>query len=259
MAQEERIIITPPKGSFPLRGFRYSAAHPCYGVDREGRLICRENDRLRGGWLYLRRGGLWDGLRRSEGLCRDLLRECAARSFCGVLLDGPCGSLLRWEEELTVHGLRLLVPESCAGLVDRAGVYLSSALSGGCLEDRLKAGLDRFGPERLTLLLEQAAEDFFLPAPTGCGKPLTQEELNNLRERLEPCVFFSPPLCARYFTYMSQESGAHFVLFDDRDTMARKLERARAAGVRSFLLPSPAVAAALPLTAAGDRGKIGPS
>ena len=36
---------------------------------------------------------------------------------------------------------------------------------------------------------------------------------------------------------MSRESGAHFVLFDDGDTLCRKLEVARRAGIHTFLAP----------------------
>ena len=258
MTQEEHIIITPPGQASGLRGLPFTAAHPCCKVEREGRLTGRNAGGLRGGFLVLRTEN-WDGVRRADALCREISRACVSHGFCGVMLSSSSRSAPLLEEILGEHRLRLLVPERCAGLVKTAGVYLSSAISGGCLEDRLQGSLDRFGPDRLTLLLEQSAEDFFLPAPTGCGRPLTPEALQGLKDRWNPCIFFSSPLCARYFTYMSRDSGAHFVLFDDGDTMARKLERARRAGVRSFLLPSPAVAAGLPLTAAGDRGKIGPS
>ena len=241
MTQQEHIIIVPPGQASGLHRLHFTPAHPCYRVEREGRLTGQNTGGLRGGFLALETTS-WDGMRRIEPLCREILNECTAHGFFGVMLTNPSRSAAHLEIFLAEHRLRLLVPERCAGLVKAAGVYLSSALSGGCLEDRLAQGLERFGPERLTLLLEQSAEDFFLPAPTGCGRPLSGAELAALKDRWKPSIFFSSPLCARYFTYMSRESGAHFVLFDDRDTMTRKLERARAAGVRSFLLPSPQLA-----------------
>ena len=42
-------------------------------------------------------------------------------------------------------------------------------------------------------------------------------------------------LCARYFTYMSRDSGAHFVLFDDAQTMAKKVEIARQLSIPTIL------------------------
>ena len=58
-----------------------------------------------------------------------------------------------------------------------------------------------------------------------------------LMEREHPAVFFSQDLCARYFTYMSRENGAHFVLFDDGDTLRRKLDVARQLNIHTFLAP----------------------
>ena len=65
----------------------------------------------------------------------------------------------------------------------------------------------------------------------------SEQELEELMKRLSPAVFFSGDLCARYFTYMSRDNGAHFVLFDDGDTLRRKVEVARQLGVHTFLAP----------------------
>ena len=42
-------------------------------------------------------------------------------------------------------------------------------------------------------------------------------------ERAAPAVFFSPGLCARYFTYC-RNCETHFVLFDDAGTLAQKVK-----------------------------------
>jgi len=98
-------------------------------------------------------------------------------------------------------------------------------------------------------LMQRVAEDFFLPSPTGSGVPLSRRELEEKLEQLHPSVFFSHELCARYFTYMSRESGAHFVLFDDRDTLRKKLEVAQELGITSAVAALPEV-----LDAAGELG-----
>lgn len=97
--------------------------------------------------------------------------------------------------------------------------------------------------------MQRVAEDFFLPSPTGSGVPLSRRELEEKLEQLHPSVFFSHELCARYFTYMSRESGAHFVLFDDRDTLRKKLEVAQELGITSAVAALPEV-----LDAAGELG-----
>ena len=92
------------------------------------------------------------------------------------------------------------------------------------------------------LALQRVAEDFFLPSPTGSGTPLTQEELQARIRQRQPSIFFSHELCARYFTYMSRESGAHFVLYDDASTLAKKLQVARSLDIRTVLAAWPEIA-----------------
>ena len=61
---------------------------------------------------------------------------------------------------------------------------------------------------------------------------MSREALRELMDRTQPSVFFSQELCARYFTYMSRESGAHFVLYDDGETLMKKMEVSQKLGVR---------------------------
>ena len=93
----------------------------------------------------------------------------------------------------------------------------------------------------MALAVERAAEDFFLPSPTGQGMPLTREELQERLEERAPSVFFSSELCAHYFTYMSRQNGAHFVLFDDAGSIRKKLQTARSLGITSAVLAYPQV------------------
>lgn len=47
-------------------------------------------------------------------------------------------------------------------------------------------------------------------------------------------MFFSPDLCAHYFTYMSRETGAHFILFDDGESLEKKRTLAQELGISRF-------------------------
>ena len=60
--------------------------------------------------------------------------------------------------------------------------------------------------------------------------------------QLEPRVFFSQELCAHYFTYMSRETGAHFILFDDKTSLRKKREIAQKRGIQRFFWLYPEVA-----------------
>ena len=61
-----------------------------------------------------------------------------------------------------------------------------------------------------------------------------------------PTVFFSNELCAHYFTYMSKQNGAHFILFDDAGSIRKKLHIARSLGVADAVLAYPQVDDLLP-------------
>ena len=63
--------------------------------------------------------------------------------------------------------------------------------------------------------------------------PLTQEQLHALARGRS--IFFSEPLCARYFT-CSAGGAPHFVLFDDADTIRCKLAVAAELGIGTALL-----------------------
>ena len=69
-----------------------------------------------------------------------------------------------------------------------------------------------------------------------------KQELNALLEERRPSVFFSNELCAHYFTYMSRENGAHFVLFDDAGSIRKKLLTAQALGIDRAVLSYPQTA-----------------
>lgn len=243
MDQEQIIVTVPPQHLGELRGRSVTAAHLAYRLGKGPRLCRAACLPARPGGLMVIGQGDHNYPGPIEPFCRELMAECSSRGFRGVLLDLdarlPFLEQLasRLDSLLAGHGLEFFVPEPYGDRAPNAKVMISSALSGGTLSGRLREARERFGRDRVALALERTAEDFFLPSPTGCGDPLSPEQLERLLDELRPSVFFSAGLCARYFTYLARDGSPHFVLFDDRDTMARKLEVGRRAGVHTFLLP----------------------
>ncbi|MBQ3135784.1 MAG: hypothetical protein IJB75_08285 [Oscillospiraceae bacterium] len=231
---EEILVITPPNRLSELRqGF--TPAHPVYRLGQGGRLMRMGQNNLRGGAMVLDVGGL-DGRGEMPGLCRQIVSECTTRNFRGVICMGkqsvPRQLAAQLDEVLARRRIDLYVPERWGQHTRTARVLIGSALSGGSLTCRLQEAAEQFGGvQRVALWIERSAEDFLLPAWSGCGRPLTGPELSALMERLKPSVFFSDELCARYFTYMTAEGGAHFVLFDDGATIRKKLQVARQLGI----------------------------
>ena len=235
-------VTATPDQLRELRGLSVIPAHLAYRMGRGPHLFrTGGGPPPAGGWMVLDCRE-FDGLGRPGPFCQEVLGECAARGFSGVVCDFESGPLPPLEEtvaqlgrECARRGWALLVPEGYAPCSPHAQVMIPSALSGGSLALRLEEAAERFGRGRVALALQRTAEDFFLPSPTGSGRPLTQAQLRRLMEERAPSVFFSRELCARYFTYMSRDSGAHFVLFDDPQTLAKKVETARSAGLSTVL------------------------
>ena len=137
---------------------------------------------------------------------------------------------------LTSCGRTLYVPEHCP--VAGATILLCTALSGGTLEGRLTQAVDQYGAEHMALDLQRLAMDFPVPCPSGQGTALTRSQLAALAAGRS--TFYSDALCARYFT-LTREGRTHFILFDDAQTLRRKLALARSQGIRDALVMLPEV------------------
>ena len=239
MAQDIFYVLTPPAQLPRLRDYACRPAHLAYRISPALRLLRLQGaQHLRGGIMAV--GDCAELPRGDPGLfATELLRECSFRGFRGVLLDlerpsHPLVPILpRLENLLARHGVTLFLPEPYAATLHTAKVLISSAISGGSLDHRLDEAVRQFGADRVVLAVEKIAEDFTLPAPTGCGRPLSPEQLCSHTDH----SFFSPALCAQYATCRDPAGEIHFILFDNAHSVTQKLHRARRAGITRFLLP----------------------
>lgn len=188
----------------------------------------------------------------AKALCAAVLRECGRRSYSGVVLDfeQPLRQDLRQfaqqlSPQLQGSGRTLFVPESHARHIPQATPLICTALSGGDLTERLQQAVSAYPGRRLALDVQRLRMDFTLPAPSGEGQPLTGEALQALLKEKNAAVFFSPALCTRYFTY-TQNGAAHFVLFDDAETLRQKLRIGARLGYCAALFQWPEVQDILP-------------
>lgn len=249
MPEETRLILTaPPAAARQASSYGLPVGHMAYRVGTGANLL-RANIpiNLRGGLMVVDGGG-FDGRGDAAVFCQQVIRECSARNFDGVILDfeGRAHPLLgqivnRLGILLSRRGWPLYVTEEYAGFSDRSRVIIPSALSGGSLSKRLSEAAERFGADRVALGVQRSAEDFTLPSPGGSGTPLSREELARRIQSRGASVYFSDELCAHYFTYMSRPSGAHFVLFDNAGSIRKKLQIARSMGLCACILAWPEV------------------
>ena len=246
--KSDLLLTAPPEDSRAALRFGLPVAHAAYRIGGGPHLFRASLPvPIRGGVMAVDCAG-FDGRGEPGPFCQEVLRECAARGFTGVLCDfegRPLPLLVQilreLEELLQKRGWPLYVPESYGSYTAGARVLISSALSGGSLSQRLRDALDQYGQGRVVLAVERVAEDFFLPSPDGQGTPLSREALSTMLEQRAPSIFFSDQLCAHYFTYMAPDNGAHFVLFDDAGSIRKKLLLARNLGIRQAVLAYPQV------------------
>lgn len=249
MPEETRLILTAPPAAVQVASsYGLPIGHMAYRIGPGGHLL-RANIplNLRGG-LMLVDGSGFDGRMDVNSFCQQVIRECAARVFDGVILDFEeqphplLGQIVnKLGALLTRRSWPLYVTEEYAGFSNQARVIIPSALSGGSLSKRLSDAVDRYGAERVALGVQRIAEDFTLPSPNGSGTPLSREELSRRIQSRGASVFFSDELCAHYFTYMSRQSGAHFVLFDNAGSIRKKIQTARKLGLCACILAWPEV------------------
>ena len=217
--------------------FCRSMAHVAYRIG-PGSTLLRQSVLLkaRGGLLSVSDREAPD-IGQPEALCAAVLRECGRRGCGGVLLDfeqPPCRDRIRFAQTLSAQ-LRatrrvLYIPERYADAVSGAVPLICTALSGGNFRQRLQEAAEaRGGAGQLALDVQRLRMDFRLPAKNGQGEPLSPAAFRALMEERSPTVFFSQELCARYFTY-TQDGVAHFVLFDDAETLKQKLKIGAAMG-----------------------------
>lgn len=230
-------LAAAPKEAQAAARFRYPLAHAAYRIGPKSSLL-RQN------LLLQSRGGLLSVSDRDappiedpESLRAAMLRECSRWGYQGVLLDfeeRPRGDRQSFARQLgqalAANRRTLYLPERYLEENMNAVALIGTAVSGGSFTDHLReAAKLHGGAGRLALDAERLRMDFRLPSPTGLGEPLTCEALANLMARESPQVFFSQDLCARYFTYV-RDGQAHFVLFDDAETMRQKLRTGTALG-----------------------------
>ena len=241
------ILAAPPEDVTAAQAHGLTLDHMAYRVGG-GPHLFRSSQPIpaRGGLMYIDDGG-FDGRGTPDAFCQEVVRECAARGFGGVVcaFDRKLPLLSAVVEQLgpmlVRQGRSFYVSEPYGRCTATGRVLIPTALSGGSLRQRLGEAVERYGAGRVALAVERTAADFFLPSPDGQGRPLTLEELKARLEERSPSVFFSDELCARYFTYMNRQSGAHFVLFDDAGSIRKKLRLAEALGIDRALLCWPEV------------------
>ena len=236
-------LLSTPDRVHAASGHGLPLAHMVYRIGNGPQLLRAQGSALPQGGLMVIGEEHFDGMGDASNFCQDVVRECVSRRFRGIVLDldsKPTSSISHIISFLSTQAKKrswsFYLPQAYSNYGEHANLMVSTAISGGTLQHRLEELVKRYGADRVTLCLERSAEDFFLPAPSGSGRPLSRDALQKRIKELSPSIFFSHELCAHYFTYMSRDSRAHFVLFDDVGSIRKKVSMAENLGIRQFFL-----------------------
>ena len=219
------VLTAPPKHSAQAAAFGLPVAHMAYRIGENGYLHrCDLAVSVRGGLMVVDDPG-FHGRGDPIRLCHQIIRECTARKFDGILCDfdlSPSPFLEKTVAQLALltaqRGWSLYVNEAYAVAGGHSFVLIPSAVVQGSLEARLREAVQTYGASRVALAVQRSALEYVLPSGTNDGRPLVSGELSRLVNHFSPAIFFDNNLCAHYFTYM-EHGNAHFVLFDDSGSM----------------------------------------
>lgn len=242
----QTFLAVTPGGEQTAVKFTRSISHVAYRIGPDSTLL-RQNPppQNRGGLLSISDA---DGhpIRNAGALCAAVTRECGRGNYSGVVLDfekPPSEDRKAFVRQLFDALSRtrrtLYLPERYIDAAPGAVMLLCSAISGGNFSEYLQNAAARRRGGRLALDVERLRMDFRLPCPSGQGVPLGGEEFRRLTA-LSSARFFSPELCARYFTYI-RSGETHFVLFDDAETLNRKVRIAAEMGFSAAFFMWPEV------------------
>ena len=249
MTETPKIIVALPSGYASVNlPANIDAAHMTYCIGRGFRLYkARERFSRSGGFMVLEISRFQGG-GPIAAITENVISECIKRHFKGVVLDS-CGlretpATLALVQSLSLalqkKGLLLFVPEVFGDTGRNAIVRVTTALSGGTLTRHLQDCTKKYGIKNLAVEIERVRMDFSLPSHSGTGHELSVAGLDTLMSKRDGKTFYSPELAANYFIH-HENSQPKFVLFDDADSIKKKLSLVRDTGIPFAFLFYPQV------------------
>lgn len=238
---EMKIYLSAPP-NFVSEAARYGAVSAmAYRIGRDLRLYQSPMPEVRRALMDVDASS-FSGCGPHEALVRQLVCQCFRSGHIGLVMDlpRPNGRLFAFCEALgraaARYDLELYLPERYARCAPDSFVLVPAQNTSGTYAGRLARLKSLYGAKRLALEAERVYTDFTLPCRSGTGHVISPAA----NASPPPDTRFSPELCANTASFI-RDGRAHLVVWDDRDTLSRKLEIAGDIGIRRVFFYYPHV------------------
>jgi len=169
-----------------------------------------------------------------------MIRDICITQYSGLVCDFEGAPTATWDQLIAKldssffdSKTPLWIPEAYAPWAPHSTIMVSSQITGGTLEYRLKQAVAEFG-SRVVLQILPIYMEFTLPCKTGSGTVLTEKDHENLVLRLNPQIFFSQALQCNYFGYLC-DGELRMVLSDDFNSIQSKLHLSAELGLSAAI------------------------
>lgn len=211
-------------------------AHTGFLVKSDGHLYSESGNSSISGGMMLISFECQPRVRSYDRLLSETVFVFRKKGFSGIIIDGPDGIdisqyLVRMFKGLTKN---LIVS---SGIPSPSGCVkaVSSAVSGGTLRQMLLDSIRAYGLKNICIAAELIRADFTLPAMDGKCSYMTLDETMSLIKRYKTPSFYSHDLETNYFSY-KRDGKAHMVLYDNSESMIRKITLASSLGITKCLI-----------------------
>lgn len=153
----------------------------------------------------------------------DIIFEHKKYNFNGIFLsfhgENHSEFVYLLDELCFKEHIKLYVPLSYAKVVQNAILVISTAISGGNLQQLFEYSILQYGLPRVSAEISLSAYEFDIPSENSIPRKITQP-LNIENQS----IFFSEALCCNYFTHRKNDNSCTFTIFDDEKSFINKMQ-----------------------------------
>lgn len=168
-------------------------------------------------------------------ICDDILFDYNSLNFKGIYLDFNYENSVELVSKLDQYAYRnqieLYVPKAFAKVTNHAKIVIDMGISGGNISDILEYTKMEFGKDRVCAKISYNIRKFIVPnSQDSEGEILLNVDLHDKE------VFFSELLCTNYYTTMISEDKCEFVIFDNIQSLYKKIEVLHKVGIKNIFM-----------------------